>query len=116
MSEQYPTDASIRLAEEFREKAKQSVVKSFSFDVDNDVKGTVVITDDSMGHVYNVYVRFVLNGKEYVGTRNMPSKIFKGYDNTNAINDLREEMGKAIQEALNPQMIQAIEISLNKKR
>lgn len=59
-----PTDDSMRLLEEMREKVQASVVAAYT--VDNVVKGSIVVLRSHRGHHdFLVVVTFSLNGREF---------------------------------------------------
>jgi hypothetical protein len=58
-----PTDDSIRLADEMREKLLRSLVIS-QVDADNVITGVIVEVNDTFGEK-RIFVGFMLNGKKY---------------------------------------------------
>ena len=72
-----PTDDSISLLREMEEKARKSVVASYTVE-DNVLSGAILVLNQSpMDNGFQVYFSFTLNGKEYqsnIKLRNNPCR------------------------------------------
>jgi hypothetical protein len=61
-----PTDDSIRLSEEYREKLRQEFVNAYVFDGANEMNGIVVQFYNSCTHLANeIYISFDFNGQHF---------------------------------------------------
>ena len=63
--EKAPTDESIRLLNEFEDKARKNFIKKFPIE-SNIFKGEVYLFRDVEGDWINVHIRYILNGEEVI--------------------------------------------------
>lgn len=93
-----PTDESIRLYDEMKQKAYDSILDSFKIE-SNTINGNVIYYKDIFSYAYIIKYKYKLNGKthegklqfnEFMSKEKVLEETFKGISNQVALNILQD--------------------------
>lgn len=101
--ERAPTDESIRLLDEFQEKAEDRIIKSFNIQ-NNDISAGILVlapqgADYDSLYKLTVHYRYKLNNNTYQGKGQIDKSVYRG-DQMEVVRLLFDDMSKVIADGL----------------